>query len=220
MALGYPKLSFAVRQRLDGEVGVWTGVVQPVRSLQGLDDILDDLAHDRVVRVVGGEVRHHPDCRASHCRHDWMRRLVYWRIAFELEVRYSGNSADPRCWVRAPPVATLHKRKHVWNDGSICPFLSSEGWDADHDDVVDFMGHVAIWLVKWMLWDQTGVWIGGEHGTGPQFHLSTLRAADPCWCRSGRPYRFCHRQGDRLAARRTPRPARRLGSPAQSEAEG
>lgn len=78
-----------------------------------------------MVRVVSGEVRHHPGCPVSHCSRDWMNRLVFWRIRFELEVHYDGGRGDPRCWVRSPPVATLHKRMHVWNADSICPFLSA-----------------------------------------------------------------------------------------------
>lgn len=200
MALAYPNLSLAIQPTAGGEMAVWRGVVEPIRSLAGLDAILDDVAHERLVRVVSGEIRHHPECQAVHCHHGWMEPLVYWRIRFELEARYDGGAGDPRCWVRWPPVVKLDKARHVWRDGSICPFLSSDGWDPERDDVVDFMGHVAIWLLKWTLWDQTGVWIGKERGSNAAYHLSAIRLDDPCWCRSGLPYRACHLRSDRIAA--------------------
>jgi hypothetical protein len=78
--------------------------------------------------------------------------------------------------------------------------MSSEGWNCDRDDVVDFMGQVAVWLIKRMLWDQTGVWISSQHRADPEYHLSAIDPEDPCWCRSGIPYRQCHLQHDRLAA--------------------
>ncbi|OFW17316.1 MAG: hypothetical protein A3H29_10580 [Acidobacteria bacterium RIFCSPLOWO2_02_FULL_67_21] len=34
----------------------WTAIYR-LQSLDGLENILDDLAHDRIVRVVAGEVR-------------------------------------------------------------------------------------------------------------------------------------------------------------------
>lgn len=200
MAFAYPQLVFRRETTAVGEMGVWRGVVHPMQSLNGINDALDDLAHGRVVRVVAGEVRHHRECSQRHCHHDWMERLVHWRIPFEVEVWYDGGCADPKCWVIWPPVSTLHKRKHTWGDGSICPFLSSDGWDCHHDDVVDFMGHVAVWLVKWTLWDQTGVWIGPEHLFSPEHHLGSVHPTDQCWCRSGLPYRCCHLQRDRAAA--------------------
>lgn len=192
MNVSYPQLTFATEVVSGVHVGVWRGVIRPIQSLERLAEILDDIAHERVVRVVAGEVRHHPDCREAHRRQSWMDRVVAWRVHFHVEVRWDGGNADPRCWIIAPPVWTAERKKHVWGDGSICPFMSSEAWDADRDDVVDFMAHVAVWLVKWMLWDQTDVWIGPEHAFSPEHHVASLQPTDRCWCRSGREYVKCH----------------------------
>ena len=200
MSLAYPQLAFGTEAATGIEAGVWRGIVQPVQSLVRLGEILDDIAHERVVRVVAGEVRHLPECRAEHCHHHWMDRLVFWRTRFQIDVRWDGSNADPRCWVISPPVWTLDKKKHVWGDGSICPFMSSEAWDANRDDVVNFMAHAAVWLVKWMLWDQTDVWIGAEHAFSPEHHLASVQPTNRCWCRSGRQYASCHLVSDRAAA--------------------
>jgi hypothetical protein len=201
MAVEYPGLSLVVGAGTGGEVGVWRGVIQPVRTLAGLDQVLDDVVNERPIRVVGGEVRHRQQCDAVHRRHAWMDRPLFWRTRFELEVRYDGGRGDPRCWIRWPPVVTLQKpTPHVWSDGSVCPFMSSEGWDCDSNDVADFMGQVVVWLVKWMLWDQTGIWIGGQHRADPGYHLSVVQPGAPCWCRSGIPYRDCHLAPDRRTA--------------------
>lgn len=200
MRLGYPQFAFGTEAVAGAEVGVWRGIVQPIQSVERLDDILDDIAHERVVRVVAGEVRHHTECREEHCRHPWMNRLVVWRIRFQIEVRWDGSNADPRCWVISPPVWTLDKKKHVWGDGSICPFMSSDAWDSNRDDVVDFMAHAAVWLVKWTPWNQTDVWIGPEHGFSPEHHIASVQPANRCWCRSGREYANCHLVSDRAAA--------------------
>jgi hypothetical protein len=198
MAAEYPGFVFRREHLSSGSlIGVWEGEVQPVKALAELDEILDDLHHERLVRVVGGEIVHHPECAARHCRHRWLDRLVYWRIRFHVKVAYDGTKADPRCWVLSPPVNVFGRQKHVWRDGSICPFLSSTDWDADRDDVAEFMGHAIVWLLKWTLWDQTGVWIGREHQADPEYHLNTVRPHDPCWCRSAVPYTLCHLDRDR-----------------------
>lgn len=204
MRLSYPQLTFVTESVAGLKAGVWRGVIRPIQSLEPLGEILDDIAHGRVVRVVGGEVRHHPDCREQHHRQSWMDRVVAWRIQFHLKVRWDGGNADPRCWIVAPPVWTPERKKHIWGDGSICPFMSSEAWDADRDDVVDFMAHVSVWLVKWMLWDQTDMWMGPEHAFSPEHHVASLQPTDCCWCRSGREYARCHLAVDRteVASRR------------------
>ncbi len=183
-----------------GKLAVWRGGLQPVKQLTSLSALLEDLEAERPVRVVRGEVIHHPNCRLPHSVHPLAKRLIYWRTQFELRVQYDGGRGDPRCWVVSPPIP-LDKQRHVWPDGSICPFMSADAWDPDRDDVVDFLGHAAIWLLKWNAFSQTGVWLGREHQGTPDYHLNVLKPEDSCWCRSGRRYGSCHRASDQRMAR-------------------
>jgi hypothetical protein len=200
MKTDYPGFNLVHEAGAFGDVAVWRGLVRPVRQLTSISALLADIEAERPVRVVEGEIVHHPNCEVTHAAHQLSKRLIYWRTPFELLVKYDGGVADPRCWVVTPPIP-FDKRKHVWPDGSICAFLSSEGWDPDHDDVVDFMGHAAIWVFKWNIYNQTDVWLGREHQGTPDYHLRTLAADDSCWCRSGRRYAYCHRALDQHATR-------------------
>lgn len=203
MKTEYPGFNVAYEAGELGDVAVWRGVVQPVKELTSLSAVLEDLEAERPVRVVQGEVMHHPDCNVAHSVHALSGRLIYWRTRFELRVRYDGGLGDPRCWVITPPIPH-NQRRHVWPDGSICAFMSSEAWDVGQNDVVDFMGHAAIWLLKWNLYSQTGVWLGREHQGTPDYHLKMLAADDNCWCRSGRRYARCHRESDQRIVRDSP----------------
>ena len=178
-----------------GKIAVWRGLVQPVKQLEPLSCILDDIEAERPVRIVYGEILHHPACEVAHSTHPLTKRLLYWKIQFELQVQYDGGPGDPRCWVITPPIPP-NQRRHIWPDGSVCPFMSGDAWDADQNDVVDFMGHVSIWLLKWTAFSQTGIWLGREHQGTPDYHLNVLQPDDPCWCRSGRLYGKCHRRSD------------------------
>ena len=200
MRTEYPDFSITREIGDLGEVAIWRGVVQPVRRLEGLSDILEDVEAERPVRVVGGEILHHPHCEVSHSVHPLARRLIYWKIQFELQIQYDGGLGDPRCWVITPPIPA-DQRRHIWPDGSICPFMSGDAWNADENDVVDFMGHSAVWLLKWIGFSQAGVWLGHEHQGTPDYHLRVLAANQNCWCRSGRRYAACHRSSDQQLTR-------------------
>lgn len=200
MKTHYPDFRLTLEVGEAGEIAVWRGVLQPLKQLTSVSAVLEDVEAERPVRVVAGEVLHQPYCDVAHGAHPLATRLIYWRTRFEVRVEYDGSIRDPRCWVLTPPIPP-DKRRHVWRDGSICAFMSSEGWYADRDDVVDFMGHAAIWLIKWNLFSQTGVWLGPEHQGTPDYHLRVLTPGDTCWCRSGRPYGKCHRPSDQQMAR-------------------
>ncbi len=153
--------------------GEWSGFLQPIRSRELLALILDDLAHDRDVYVAdGGEILHYEKCGATHCTHDWLARIHDPLVQFAVRVRYRGGSALPRASVDAPAVDPSIT-PHTWSDGAACPFNAADNvWTWTRDTVADFMPHFAIWLVKLLVFQQSGAWIGAQH-------LATPRPA-PC----------------------------------------
>ena len=199
MGGSYPRFEYAPLLNDGKIIGIWRGSVQPIRARENLLDLLDDLHHDRPVRVVGDEVQHLEDCAALHCNHEWQNQATDLRTPFDMEVRYDGGLALPRCYVLSPRIPP-EKRCHMWNDAAICAFLASENvWVSHSHTVADYIPHALIWLVKWMVYDRTSVWIGAQHQSNPQYHLALLRPKQPCWCGSGRPYRKCHRRFELMA---------------------
>ncbi len=147
-----------------GTGGWWSGPLTPVRSAERLLDLLDDIHHHRpVYTVVDAELRHLPACREGHCPHSWMDRIRPEDLVhtFEGRLYYSGGHDDPRCWITG---IDQTNGRHMWSDGSICPFISSSAtWDWMTDTVADFAGHVSIFLVSWMVFQRTEV----SHAAGP-----------------------------------------------------
>jgi hypothetical protein len=188
-------------ESLAGDGGCWKGTLTPLCSTEQLLELFDDIHHNRpIYGVAGGAVRHLASCTVQHCHHDWMDGVRERELlrSFTVTIRYSGGRDDPRCWVDG---INLQNGRHMWTDNSICPFLSSTAtWDWRQDTVADFMGHVSTWLISWMVFQQTGVWIAGEHGNTPAYHLENIKPHHLCWCRSGRKYRKCHMQEDHLSA--------------------
>src|SRR2546427_2552797 len=186
-----------------GGGGAWNGLIQPTVSLDGLEHLLDDIRHNRPVYCAPrGELKHLATCETPHCRHLWMDQIGELRVPFTVSIYYSGGRDHPRCWVVSPSIPT-EKRRHTWGDGSICPFLASEdSWVWDRDTVADFVPHISIWLLTWLVFDQTAQWIVGEREGTPEYHLSVIRASDQCWCRSGRKYRKCHMPEGQIQAAR------------------
>jgi hypothetical protein len=202
MARRFPTFNFSTTPA----GGSWIGLVQPIKTTSGLPELLDDLEEDRDVLIVGTEVRHNPKCDHAHHRHPWMDEVLDLTTSFQLEIKYDGGEAFPRAWV-VNPLIPQNKRLHMWGDGSICAFLPSRDvWNWSRDNVAGLMPDWLIWLVKWMVYNQTNVWIGAQHQFSPHYHLAILKGKDLCWCGSGRQYRGCHRKEDEvLAGRVAPR---------------
>jgi SEC-C motif-containing protein len=184
-----------------GSGGWWSGPLTPVRSVERLPDLLDDIHHHNPIYTApGAELRHLASCQASHCKHEWMDKVRPEELVrtFDATIYYSGGHDDPRCRIKG---IDLTNGRHMWTDGSICPFMSSSAaWDWVTDTVADFTGHVSIWLVSWIVFQHTGVWIVGEHGNTPDYHLGNIKPNNQCWCRSGKKYRRCHMQQDQILA--------------------
>jgi hypothetical protein len=177
--------------------------LQPLRTTENPWELLDDIHHNRDVYTAWrGSIRHLESCTATHDQHEWMERVRPEELArtFTVRLEYSGGSEDPRCCVVG---IDRTNGRHMWGDGSICPFLSSKRtWDWTRDTVADFVGHVSIFILTWMVFQQTGIWIVGEHGGTPSYHIATIRPNDHCWCRSGKKYRKCHMRLDQIEVMR------------------
>lgn len=198
----YPAFSVRVSASGTERQAVWTGRVKPVQTSDRLEDLLDDIHHERPFYILpGGEVLHHPECEASHTHHGWAEKLTKPHAVYELEVRYGGGRQHPRAYV-LDPVLPEEKRRHMFGDGSICPYAPwRQVWRWEAHTVVDYMTHALGWLIKWTVWDQVGVWIGPEMEHDPGFLLRTIGPNKPCWCGSGKKYKKCHRRTDEQSAR-------------------
>ncbi|HEY0321189.1 MAG TPA: SEC-C metal-binding domain-containing protein [Pyrinomonadaceae bacterium] len=199
----FPEFSLAGLPLGTGPVAVWKGRVQPIQSTDGLEELLDDIYHERpVLMQAGGRIEHRPDCKVRHCHHDWMDKLSNPFVEYKLEVKYGGDETHPRAYVRHPVVPVPERQKHHLGDGALCAYPPWQGvWRWERDTVVQFMGHVTEWLVKWMVWEQAGVWIGPEMGHARGFLLQEVRFEQECHCGSGRQYRDCHLAEDQAHVR-------------------
>ncbi|HEY2497957.1 MAG TPA: SEC-C domain-containing protein [Candidatus Angelobacter sp.] len=198
----FPQFTYQEILSNSGIVGTWRGTVQPIQTQQEVMFLLDDLYHNRPAYRVEDSIQHLPNCKEQHCHHAWLNEDLKLNRQFDLQLRYAGNEALPRCYVLAPQ---LKKLKHTWADGAICAFLDSKReWKRGVDTVADFLPHALIWLVKWMVFDATETWIGAEHDSSPLYHLKVVGKNELCWCGSGGLYRKCHRIQDQIDAGMVP----------------
>jgi hypothetical protein len=198
----YPALHLSIVKTEAGKLAIWRGRVQPIRTAERLEELLDDIYHERPFYILtGGEVLHHPSCRASHTSR-LGRKMTNPHAVYELEIRYSGGSRHPKAYVREP-ILSEKKRKHIFGDGSICPYAPwRQVWRWEYHTVVDYMAHALGWLIKWTVWDQADIWIGPEINHDPRWLLRTIGPNKPCWCGSGKKYKKCHRPTDEDKTRR------------------
>jgi len=175
--------------------------VRPLQSAEYLEELLDDIRHERPVQMqAGGAIEHRPDCTATHCHHDWMDKLSDPFVEYKLEVHYGGGEIHPRAYVREPAVPFFKRRTHHLADGALCAYPPWQGvWQWERDTVVQFMAHATEWLVKWTVWEQTGRWLGPEMPHNLDFLLHHIHPEQECHCGSGKQYHLCHRPGDMAA---------------------
>lgn len=199
----YPAFSLRIVETEAGRQAIWTGRVQPIRTTDRLEELLDDIHHERPFYILpGGEVLHHPACEASHTHHGWSKKLTNPHVVYELEVRYGGGKQHPRAYVH-DPVLPENNRPHTFNDGSICPYAPwDQIWQWETHTVVDYMAHALGWLIKWTVWNQARIWIGPEMNHESNFLLRTIGPNKQCWCGSGKKYKKCHMRIDEENARR------------------
>lgn len=193
----YPAFHLSVVETEAGREAIWTGRVQPIRTIDWLEELLDDIHHERPFYILpGGEVLHHPACVTSHTHHGWAEKLPKPYAIYELEVRYGGSRRHPKAYVR-DPILPEKKRNHMFGDGSLCPYSPwQQIWRWEDHTVVDYMAHVLGWLIKWTVWDQASIWIGTEVSHDPRFLLRIIGRNESCWCGSEKKYKKCHRPTD------------------------
>lgn len=201
----FPQFSLSGLPIGTGPTAVWKGWVQPLRSIERLEEVLDDIFHERpVVMKAGGIIEHHSNCAAEHCRHEWMEKVLNPFVEYKLEVRYGGGKTHPSAYVRDPVVPYFKRQKHHYNDGSLCAYPAwLDIWQSDRDTVVQFMAHAVEWLVKWTIWEQVGVWLGAEKDHDQGHLLREIHPEQQCHCRSGRKYGLCCRSKDEAYAIRS-----------------
>jgi hypothetical protein len=193
----YPQFSLSGSPIGTGSMAVWKGLVQPIQTRSNVVELLDDVSHDRPVEIFpGGHVEHLASCRATHAEHEWMEDISDTCMRFKLELKYGGDAAHPQAFVLEPSLPRS-KWKHLFGDGSICPYPPWERvWSWTHHSVVDFMDHVLVWLIKSIVWLQARVWIGKERRHETEYLLARIDPVAQCWCSSGRQYQDCHRPKD------------------------
>jgi hypothetical protein len=193
----YPAFSVGGRPIGTGAEAVWQGWIQPVCSLEDLELLLADLAQNRPVRVLpGGELIHHPQCLRKHQQIPQLENLRKPDQAFKIKITYGGGSRHPRAFVIDPAIPPK-ERKHKFADGAICSYPPwQDVWNWQTHTVAEFADQAAIWLVKWNVWQQTGIWLGDEMRHEPAFLFLNIKSEEQCWCASGQQYAECHRKSD------------------------
>jgi hypothetical protein len=153
-----------------------------------------------------GRIRHHPRCTGRHELHDdRLARLVLPDAAFLLSAALYGPPQHPRVRVIDPEISarTYRGHPHLYHPDVICPLFPPEKtWSWHTHNLVDYLGHVAVWLLKSLIWIATrdtngkGLWIGPDVPHDAETLLRLTAPEDPCHCGSGGKYKKCHRSQD------------------------
>lgn len=201
MAERYQSLTQTMVTREGEEIAVWEGWLQPLRTQRELDFILDDLHENQPVAInQDSELLHDHRCRRQHTRPSLRPFIKRADRCFRVRIEYEGGRCHPRAYL-FDPVITLATRKHVLGQRGICAHSPWEdAWKWDTNTVADFTDLVLIWLVKWNVWVDTGIWLGPEKDHEPLFLFATIGPSQQCWCGSGLAYDLCHRAKDKLEA--------------------
>jgi hypothetical protein len=192
--LKYPSLKLVSEPDDDSNKLVWEGWVQPIRSIENLSAILDDLENDRAVSISGdGEIMHDSRCSIEHSEHRLLSRFISPTRLYKVRVEDFGDNRLPITRVLEPQI-TEELRRHTWGVDEICGFAPWKyPWDPIKSSIVEFIDHMMIWLVKWNVFAQTSEWIGSETRHDKEFLIKTIRPNQTCYCGGGKMYEVCHR---------------------------
>jgi len=193
----YPSLELLSEVNGDNTTLLWEGWVQPIRSVENLSEILDDIENDRAVIISnGGNITHDPNCLIEHSEHRLFAQLTTANRLFKIRVEDFCSNCMPFASVLDPEI-TEGLRKHTWGTNGICGFEPWKyPWDAKTSSIVEFIDHCVIWLFRWNAFAQTSEWIGSETPHDAKFLLNAIRPNQTCYCGSGNKYDSCHRRAN------------------------
>lgn len=175
---------------------IWVGSITPLAPPSNVPGVVSALAEDKYVEVhIKGRVDVDPEDLPEKMLElpideDEIRR------AFYLLARQEGPPSHPKVFMtirQLPPLCP-----HVYDDGRLCPLLPSRGaWSWERNSLANYLDHIAIWLVKFSVWDAIrkatghGIWIGSEASHDPIILAVTPRNAQ-CHCGSRLRFGQCH----------------------------
>jgi hypothetical protein len=194
MTQAYPSLAL----KSDGAGGtlVWEGELTPLRTLDEIDGIIDDLAHDRNVEISGGiaaQIVHDQSCQIVHQRSPLAQQLSDPLQTFTVQITDFGTTRQPEATILSAAAPT-ERMRHRWRDSGVCAYAPWKyPWDPASSSIVDFVDQVFIWLLKQTVYLQTDTWLGSETPHDSKFLLTALKPSDRCSCGSGNRFEACCR---------------------------
>lgn len=194
MRRAYPSLGLCDPPE-EGQL-IWEGTLCPLRSVDELDAILDDLEHDRDIEIIAGEfsqIVHHSQCRADHVPHRLSPLITQPIQEFKIRIVDFGTDRLPEAKVLDTRIPST-KWQHLRGDSGICAYAPwTYPWRAGSSSIVEFVDHSLIWLFKQIVYLQASVWIGSETPHRAEYLLKTIGPTDKCACGSGENYEDCCR---------------------------
>lgn len=196
----YPSLELLSKLNGDDTTLLWEGWVQPIRSVENLSAILDDIENDRAVNISdSGKITHDTKCLIKHSEHRLASQLTSATRLFKISVEDFCSNRMPFARLLEPQI-TDELRRHTWGVNGICGFEPWKyPWDATTSSIVEFIDHCVIWLFKWNVFAQTDEWIGSETPHDEKFLLNAIHPNQTCYCGSGEKYDSCHRRANLIS---------------------
>jgi hypothetical protein len=194
MRWAYPSLRVVSSEDIGSLI--WEGWLQPIRSTDELDALLDDLDNDRPVDIVRGELcelRHDRECQVIHAEHRLTSEIKEPIRLFRLRVEDFGDKRVPQARVLEPPIPKDERRHNIGPDGICASAPWEHPWNPDVSQMVDFVDHSLIWLFKQTVYSQSKHWLGTEMPHSADFLIKTIKPTEQCYCGSGKNYADCHR---------------------------
>lgn len=178
----------------------WRGSIGPLRGVQDLPFILDDLQAGAEISVQAGRLLHDPhQCKRPHSAPNYLDRLLHADTEFQLRVTVFRPPREPRVFCFSPEVSkrTFPFHPHINSDGSCCSYFPSDRalpWS--RHTLVALLNFTAIWLAKHIVWQDTGgdeeaIWLGDAAGHSVREVVRQVGRNDPCPCGSGEKFKRC-----------------------------
>lgn len=184
-------------------------LITPVPPTEEIFVILADLDRGRDVSVEPrGRLRHRLACQGPHQLRGSLEELTLEDQTFLVEATFYTMTEDPRGRILEPEVSRriFPSHPHFYDIDIICPvFPPDRSWAWSTHLVTDYLNHVALWLIKSMVWRKTKVWIGPHicyHS--PDHLLRVVHRSAPCPCGRGLTYGQCCRSKHITAGNQQP----------------